>query len=177
MKRVYTDERFPGIEVINDGDNAFHVVINGEPQDQFVASEDITRAEVSDAFAAREARAYFEFLASQRSDDESWRQDFTGGGAALAEPKPGKRKLGVNHEPGEQPVDDADVFNAPVRKVGLDDLFPEGELATQDTVDRLIAAARAETDPAKKEKLRQQALSAMQQMESLARHLVRVLLS
>lgn len=179
MKRVYTDPRFPNVEVVNDGDTAFHVVVDGEPQDQFVASEDIASTEVSDGFAQRQAKEYFDYRASQTSGDDDWRQDFGGGGTALAEPKPGKRKLGVRHEPGEQPADDADVFNNQPGEgsVGLDSMFPDDEMVTQADVDRMIAAARAEQDPARRAQMRQQALSAMRQLESLAHHLVRVMLS
>jgi hypothetical protein len=173
MKRVYTDPRFPQHEVVNDGDTVFHVILNGEPEDQFVASEDIARDEVSDEFAQRQAKEYFDFLASKQGGEDDWRQDFTGGGTALAEPKPRRKPPGPPGKapslpPGKPPGEPS---------VGLNDMFPEGELVTQDVVDRLIAAARAEQDPERRAQLRQQALSAMQQMESLARCLARVMLS
>lgn len=169
MKRVYTDPRFPHHEIVNDGDNVFHIVVYGDPQDQFIASEDITREEVSEEFAQRQAAEYFDYLASSQAED-NWRQDFTGGGTALAEPQPGKQKLGIKHEPGEP-------FEAPIEQnVGLDDLIGGTELLTQNDVDKLVAAAREEQDPARREQLRKQALSAMQQLESLARQLARTML-
>ena len=59
MKRVYTDNRFLGVEVINNGDNTFVIQENGQLVGHFLASE-TDAPSVSEAFAQRRAKAYFE---------------------------------------------------------------------------------------------------------------------
>ena len=59
MKRVYTDNRFPGVEVVNNGDTTFVIQENGQSIGRFLASE-TDAPNVSEAFAQRRAKAYFE---------------------------------------------------------------------------------------------------------------------
>ena len=60
--RIYTDDRFPGLEVINEG-TQFRVCTPKEGAvDQFQGQERCGSAEVSEAFAERRARLYFDRL-------------------------------------------------------------------------------------------------------------------
>src|SRR5882724_3257846 len=65
MKRVFTDGRFPGVEVVNYGDIQFFEVVEGKAVHEFTACEKES-SEVSDSFAERRAKDYFDRLASQR---------------------------------------------------------------------------------------------------------------
>jgi len=65
MKRIYTDERFPGVEVVNFGDTKFLGTKDGQKVHEFVSHE-TDREVVSEAFAQRRARDYFEMLASHQ---------------------------------------------------------------------------------------------------------------
>lgn len=60
MKRVYTDNRFPGLEIVNEGDTTFKVVIDGKSVSSFASWE--SGAQVSEAFAQRRADDYFKRL-------------------------------------------------------------------------------------------------------------------
>lgn len=58
MKRVYTDERFPGLEIINEGDTVFSVVRNGQEVSCFESWER-PDGTISEACAHRRAADYF----------------------------------------------------------------------------------------------------------------------
>ena len=59
MKRVYTDDRFPGYEVINDGSGTFAIQHHGRPVDTFESFEKKV-GQISEAFAARRAQEFFD---------------------------------------------------------------------------------------------------------------------
>lgn len=59
MKRVYTDERFPGYEIVNHGNGVFDIYDHGQKIADFESWEN-PDGTVSEAFAARRARAYFD---------------------------------------------------------------------------------------------------------------------
>lgn len=63
MKRVFTDERFPSIQIINNGSGTFEVWVGGKLEDTFESWEN-QDGTVSDAFAQRRADDYFERMAS-----------------------------------------------------------------------------------------------------------------
>jgi hypothetical protein len=65
MKRIYTDDRFPGVEVVNFGDTKFLGTKDGQPVHEFVSCE-TDREVVSEAFAQRRANDYFDRLASHQ---------------------------------------------------------------------------------------------------------------
>lgn len=65
MKRVYTDERFPGVEVVNFGGTTFSGTKDGQPVHEFVAYE-TDKEVVSEAFAQRRATDYFNRLAEHQ---------------------------------------------------------------------------------------------------------------
>ena len=58
MKRVYTDERFPGYEVVNDGRTLFEVFLNGNLISTF-ESWDQPDGTITEAFAGRRAVDFF----------------------------------------------------------------------------------------------------------------------
>lgn len=66
-RRVYTDDRFPDVEVVNEGGPHFLVFERGrggvyEPIDDFKGFEQPGMAQVSESFAQRRAKAYFNYL-------------------------------------------------------------------------------------------------------------------
>lgn len=61
-ERVYTDERFPSLRIVNLGDTWFTVYEDGQDVDQFRGIESIDSEQVSEEFAERRARAYFRAL-------------------------------------------------------------------------------------------------------------------
>lgn len=60
MKRVYTDSRFPGVEVVNRGTVLFEVNVFKKSDGGFQAREHPQSRTVSEAFARRRAESYFE---------------------------------------------------------------------------------------------------------------------
>lgn len=65
MRRVYTDERFPGYEVVNEGAETFEVRRGGQCVGTFAS-----QASTDEAFVARRARDYFERWAWLNEADE-----------------------------------------------------------------------------------------------------------
>lgn len=59
MKHVFTDDRFPGVQIVNDGGREFEVWIGDKIQTTFESWEN-NDGTVSEAFAARRAADYFE---------------------------------------------------------------------------------------------------------------------
>lgn len=64
--RIYTDPRYPGVEIRNEGGTHFSVLERGVLRESFVGRERRGVALVSEPFAARRATAYFERM---RDDD------------------------------------------------------------------------------------------------------------
>ena len=62
MKRIYTDERFPGVEVVNLGNTRFLVQEKGRTLDEFTSYESKQEC-VSEEYAQRRAADYFNRLA------------------------------------------------------------------------------------------------------------------
>lgn len=174
-RRVYTDERVPGIEIHNDGGPLFVIIDTqtGQPVDEFTAHEVIGRTrqggtqhtgQVSEQFAQRRAQAYFDRMAEGEMGAEL---------GAREEPEPESEPVPIKTnrlqwQPKPQPPPH------PRGKLG-DPLRGMTQMTAAD-VDEIIARAKSEPDPARARALRQQALSMMQQMESLPQRIVRVLL-
>jgi|PlaIllAssembly_1097288.scaffolds.fasta_scaffold00029_24 hypothetical protein len=59
MKRVYTDDRFPGYEIINHGSGSFQLAKDGNVVAEFESWEN-PDGTVSEAFAQKRAQEYFE---------------------------------------------------------------------------------------------------------------------
>ncbi len=62
MKRVYTDERFPGLEVVNFGGTQFLVLQGDQLKDKFTSYEAEDES-VSEEYARRRAHDYFNRIA------------------------------------------------------------------------------------------------------------------
>jgi len=60
MQRIFTDPRFPGIQIENHGTFKFFVVEKGKITATFIAKEDLRDPQVSAEFAQRRAEAYFD---------------------------------------------------------------------------------------------------------------------
>lgn len=139
MKRVYTDERFPGCEIVNDGSFTFEVYCRGELLQTFEtwerAEQGIKRPQaeaVSEPFAARRAQDYFERWAQMAFSDEVTVQELP----AADEPK-------VEEVTAPQP----DITRS---------------------IDDLMAKEKLERDPARKKTLRGQIMQLMRQEGSVA---------
>jgi hypothetical protein len=153
-RRIYTDGRFPDLEVHNFGSPTF-VILEKDPTtgsfheiDQFVAFEKPGVDFVSEPFAQRRAKACFDLMAKH--------------GPVMAGP--------------EDDTVPSNRLNWQPRQQGVNPLAGMREMTPQD-VDSVIAAARAEQDPEKRKALFQQATSMMAQQESAAQRVVRILLS
>ena len=59
MRRVFTDERFPGFQIVNDGSGTFHVYEGDQLIHDFESWEN-PDGTVSEEFASRRAADYFE---------------------------------------------------------------------------------------------------------------------
>jgi len=70
MKRVYTDDRFPGLEVVNEGTPQFQVVRNGAVVGRYRGFEKLGAEQVSESFAQRRATTYFDLMAQGGSRDD-----------------------------------------------------------------------------------------------------------
>lgn len=65
MRRVYTDERFPGCEIVNDGSLVFEVRREGQLLETFTT----WAPTLTEAIAGRRARDYFERLEFRQQED------------------------------------------------------------------------------------------------------------
>jgi len=112
MKRVYTDERFPGFEVVNYGSGTFEVYENGKKFDDFESWEN-PDGTVSEGSAAQRAQDYF---------DRWEKTDLSGEYEA--------RMRAVSPEEADA-ADHTDIVNAPAKPVTgqIDDLMAQERLA------------------------------------------------
>lgn len=67
MRRSYTDERFPGIEVQNFGETRFFVVERGNNTVREFTAYETDSSRVSESFAQRRAKDYFDRLEERSS--------------------------------------------------------------------------------------------------------------
>lgn len=172
MKRVYTDERFPGFEVHNDGSIQFYVYERdprtGQLQeiDAFKTCPGPKGAVLPEEVAARRAKDYFERMAHGQMNAE------------LAE-RPEMQDL-----PGNPDRDHTEILNNPPPEgsyglsasKSLDDLMGDNVMTADHVVDA-YERAKAIEDPQQREAALKQVASMSQQMESAAQELVRRLLN
>ncbi len=166
-RRVYTDERMPGIEIHNDGGPMFMVVDvqSGNPIDEFKARERIGVDAVSEPFAQRRAREYFDRMAEAEGAEVAGAGGEPEGAAqAGAEPQPVNR---LQWKAKAQP---------PLHPKGRLGPARLGNVMVPADVDAIIARIRSERDPQAAAALKRQALSMMAQEESVAQRVVRLLL-
>lgn len=71
MKYVYTDARFPGIEVVNEGNCTMKVYSNGKIRTEYKTWEK-AGGTLSESFAAQRAADYFNLL--EQSEEENLRK-------------------------------------------------------------------------------------------------------
>ena len=147
MQRVYTDERFPGCRIVNDGSLVFRVYYNDELLQSFETWETAeqgskrpTVTSVSEPFARRRAQEYFERWAKMDTEkDTSY----------------------VTHE-------------VPLHPEGAETPPPEN---VTKTIDDLMAKERLETDSNRKRALRRQIMHLMQHEGSVATAVVNELIA
>ena len=143
MKRVYTDERFPDYEIVNDGSFTFQVIFRGKLDHTLDSWE---RAEtgikrpntngVSEAFAQRRAQDWFNRLEKMHAEKfDASEKEWLGKGEKAEEPHP---------VPVPQP----------------------GQITRN--IDALMAKEKLEQDPERKVALRQQIMKLMSREESVA---------
>jgi hypothetical protein len=173
MKRVFTDPRFPGIEVHNNGNNVFHVYerAGGDLQeiDTFTTYSEHPKYAIPDDVAQRRAKDYFERMAKGQMS-----QELSDGGEFADNRMPG----GIDSDlPGNPDRDHTDIVNNPTpQPQSLDQMIGDGDVITSDYVLNAYERAKAIQDPAKREQALAQVRSMSAQMESSAQELVRRLL-
>jgi hypothetical protein len=161
MRRVYTDPRFAGFEVHNDGGNAFRVyeINNGQqheidvfhthPGDGGMLPEEVT---------ARRAKDYFDRMAKGRMSDEfADRPEIADAAAPPAPARP----------PG-------DPFGLSASK-SLDQIMGDNVMTSDDVIDAFEHAKQLPEGP-QRDKALAQVRSMSSQLESSAWELVRRLL-
>ena len=147
MRRVFTDERFPECEIVNDGSLVFKVYCRGELLQTFETWENAElgtkrppRELVSEPFARRRAQDYFDRWAKMALSDEVEAQDLPA---------------------AEEPVEKTAV--------------PQQDITHN--IDNLMAKERLETNPARKQELRRQIMRLMRQEGSVAAAVVNQLIA
>lgn len=160
MKRVFTDPRFPGIEVHNDGSHTFRVYELDGGQQHEIDSFTTHPGQVDDDAAARRARDYFERMAKGRMSDE-----------LLDRPEIADHTVPIQHSSAKPP---GEPYGLSASK-SLDQLMGDNVL----TADDVLAAwdrARALPEGPEKENALAQVKSMSTQLESSADELVKRLL-
>lgn len=147
MKRVYTDDRFPGYEIVNHGSGTFQLVEGGKVVAEFESWEN-PDGTVSEAYAARRAQEYFDRWA---------RMDLSAEHAA--------QQMQFSNE--LTPDEEARLFAAVDAAHGR-----QSTQAVSLEIDKLMAKERMETDPEKKHRLRRMILQLMKKEESMAEAVV-----
>lgn len=148
MKRVYTDERFPGYEIVNHGSGSFQLVAGDNVIAEFESWEN-PDGTVSEPFAQRRAQEYFDRWANMDLSGEVAAQQFSN---ELTPDEEAKLFAAV------------DAAHAPKST--------QAAQAASLQIDKLMAQERMEADPKKKHKLRRMILTLMKREESLAEAVV-----
>ena len=137
MQRVYTDERFPGIQIENRGTFKFYVMQDGKLVQTFTAKEVLGQAQVSEAFAQRRAADYFERWARMDLSGEFAAQQ--GQPAAQAAGEPAAK---ANPQEVERAIAASRAEMDPVRKKELElkalALMGREESLAEQTVNHLL---------------------------------------
>lgn len=153
MKRVYTDERFPGMEVQNDGTAQFRVMMDGQEHESFTTYQPAGGGMLSEEDAQRRAQSYFDRMAHGQMSDELHDRSIPAQGAA-----PATKRVQIPAD------DDTAVFNNPPPARGTVDLGPTVDA---NAVIDLYKRARGTADPEERERLMQQVKSMSNQLESM----------
>lgn len=115
MTQVFTDERFPGFEIHNDGTNTFHVfeVHNGarEEIDTFTTFSDHPEYKIAPEVAQKQAHGYFERLSkwSRHESEDSHGDPMRSHDAA---PAVGEKPVSMNDLLGGNVLSADDVMSA-----------------------------------------------------------------
>jgi hypothetical protein len=160
MKRVFTDPRFPGFEVHNDGNNVFRVYETTGGATHEIDSFSTFAGQVDDAAAARRAKDYFDRMANGRMSDE-----------LLDRPEIADNAVPIRHA---QQAPHGDPFGLSASK-SLDQIMGDNVLTADDV---LAAYDRAKSLPEgpERENALAQVKSMSTQLESSADELVRRLI-
>lgn len=170
MKRVYTDERFPGVEVHNDGSPHFVIIVDGKEEDTFTTFKGAQS--LSEQESQRRAQSYFDRMAEGKLEDELFdREDGLRGSSLPRRNGPDGPAMKRVQIPDE--LDHSDVFNNEPAPHGH---IPQHDTITSDTVLDLYQRAKATRDPQEREALMKQVRSMSGQLESEAGELVNRLL-
>lgn len=152
MKQVFTDERFPGFEIHNEGTNTFHVyqiAPDGQSQevDTFSTFSDHPTYRVSPETIKKQALGYFERMASRQAESED----------------------------ADQAMHSQEPLPEFGKSVSLNDLMG-GKVMTSDDVMFAYDRARVMTDPGQREKALDQVRQMSSRLESTAHEIVRRLI-
>jgi hypothetical protein len=152
MNQVFTDDRFPGFEVHNEGSNTFHVYERQQDGqlseiDTFSTFSDHPSYQISPEIARKRALEYFERMAHRTSQDLPDREPMQ---SRQPEPEFGKN-------------------------VSLNDLMG-GKILSADDVMAAYEKASTMTDAGQKEKALEQVRQMSSRLESAAQEIVRRLL-
>jgi hypothetical protein len=169
MKRVFTDERFPNLQVVIEGGARFTVLEDGHVIDEFSTWADGADGNVSDGAAQRRAQDYFNHMAKGTMSHEFQTREREKG----PKPPPGFSK---NAPKQEQSAEAQPPYGLSQSK-SLDSLMKDQVLTADDVLDR-YSQAKAMQDPSEQEKAMNMVRHAANQLESLsfADELVRDLL-
>lgn len=167
--RRYTDERFPSLEIHNDGGRVFVIFEDGEPIDEFTAVENPKSQSVSEEFAHRRAMAYFNRMAEGEMSGELQAREEPGGTATQINRLQWKSK-----PPAAGAAQTAQTH--PIKGRLGSPLPPGTRYAEPKDLDAFMAQIAQEQDPQKAAQMKKAALSWMQQ-ESAAQRVVRLLLA
>lgn len=160
MKRVFTDPRFPGLEVHNDGDNVFRVYETHAGETHEIDAFTTHPGQVDDAAAGRRAKDYFDRMAKGHMSDE-----------LLDRPEIADATVPIKHAPA---APHGDPFGLSASK-SLDQIMGDEVLTADDVIERWERANAMPEGPEKQNALAQ-VKSMSTQLESSSSELVRRLI-
>jgi hypothetical protein len=156
MTQIFTDERFPGFEIHNDGTNTFHVFeVHGgttNEVDTFTTFSDHPEYKIAPEAAEKQARGYFDRLSR-------WAQHDNTGNEGHGDPM---RSRDAAPEVGD-------------KAVGLSDLLG-GNILSPDDVMAAYEKASAINDPEQHRRAMEQVRQMSSRLESAADEIVRRLI-
>lgn len=152
MTQIFTDERFPGFEIHNDGTSTFRVFEAQHEIDTFTTFSDHPERRIGPEVAQKQAHAYFERLSK-------WAQHENSGGESHGDPM-------HSHDAAPEVGDKA---------VGLNDLLG-GNILSPDDVMAAYERASAIHDPEQHRRAMEQVRQMSSRLESAASEIVRRLI-
>ena len=162
MKRVFTDERFPDLQVVHEGGNRLDVVQEGHVIDSFSTWADQPDGGLSEAAAQRRAQEYFDNMARAVNGEGrgNLERELQSRGPT---PPAGFSKNAPKKEPSAQ----AEPPYGLSQSKSLDSLMKDQVLTADDVLDR-YNQAKAMQDPSEQEKAMNMVRHAANQLESLS---------